>query len=86
MSLRTFQRRFREATGVAPGEWLVRQRVARARHLAETTDLTVEEVATRSGFGAVETLRHHFRRVVSTTPSAYRSAFARMQQRAGPPG
>ena len=86
MSLRTFQRRFREATGVAPGEWLVRQRIARARHLAETTDLTVEEVATRSGFGAVETLRHHFRRVVGTTPSAYRSAFARMQQRAGPPG
>ena len=74
--------RFREATGVAPGEWLIRQRVARARHLAETTDLTVEEVATRSGFGAVETLRHHFRRVVGTTPSGYRRAFAQAQESA----
>ena len=82
MSLRTFHRRFREATGLAPGEWLVRQRVARARHLAETTDLTVEEVATRSGFGAVETLRHHFRRVVGTTPSGYRRAFARSRESA----
>lgn len=77
MSLRTFQRRFRETTGVAPGEWLIRQRVARARHLAETTDLSVEQMATRSGFAAVETLRFHFRRVVGTTPSAYRRAFAR---------
>ena len=47
---------------------------------AETTDLTVEEVATRSGFGAVETLRHHFRRVVGTTPSGYRRAFARSRE------
>ena len=79
MSLRTFQRRFRETTGTAPGDWLVRQRVAHARHLAETTDLTVEQIATRSGFGAVETLRHHFRRLVGTTPAGYRRTFNRMQ-------
>ena len=79
MSLRTFQRRFRDATGTAPGDWLVRQRVARARHLAETTDLTVEQIATRSGFGAVETLRHHFRRLVGTTPTGYRRTFTRMR-------
>ena len=79
MSVRTFQRRFRDATGAAPGEWLIRQRVARARHLAETTDLTVEQIATRSGFGAVETLRHHFRRAVGTTPASYRRTFNRMQ-------
>ena len=75
MSLRTFQRRFRDATGTAPGDWLVRQRVAHARRLAETTDLTVEQIATRSGFGAVETLRHHFRRIVGTTPTSYRRTF-----------
>ena len=77
MSVRTFQRRFRETTGAAPGDWLIRQRVARARHLAETTDLTVEQIATRSGFGAVETLRHHFRRAVGTTPASYRRTFNR---------
>ena len=75
MSLRTFQRRFREATGTAPGDWLIRQRVARARHLAETTDLTVEQIATSSGFGTAETLRHHFRRHVGITPTSYRRTF-----------
>ena len=78
MSLRTFQRRIREMTGTAPGDWLIRQRVAHARHLAETTDLTIEQIATRSGFRAVETLRHHFRRRVGTTPTAYRRAFGRL--------
>ena len=77
MSLRTFQRRIRESTGTAPGDWLIRQRVTRARYLTETTDLTIEQIATRSGFRAVETLRHHFRRLVGTTPTAYRQAFGR---------
>ena len=77
MSLRTFQRQFREATGVAPGEWLTRQRVARARYFAETTDLAVEQIATRSGFSSVEALRYHFRRAVGTTPTVYRRAFSR---------
>ena len=77
MSLRTFQRRIRESTGTAPSDWLIRQRVARARHLVETTDLTIEQIATRSGFRAVETLRHHFRRLVGTTPTAYRRVFGR---------
>ena len=80
MSLRTFQRRIRECTGTAPGEWLIRQRIARARHLVETTSLTIEQIATRSGFGAVGTLRYHFRRLVGTTPTAYRRTFHRMER------
>ncbi|MDE0241230.1 MAG: transcriptional regulator FtrA [bacterium] len=78
MSVRSFQRRFREATGSPPGEWLIQQRVDRARHLAETTALTIEEIAARSGLGAAETLRHHFRRLLGTTPTAYRRTFARI--------
>ena len=79
MSVRNFQRRFREATGSTPGDWLTRQRVDRARRLAETTDLTVEQIATRAGFGTVETLRHHFRRLVGTTPTGYRRTFGRVR-------
>ncbi len=85
MSLRTFQRRIRECTGTAPGDWLIRQRVAHARHLAETTSLTVEQIATRSGFRAVETLRHHFRRLVGTTPTDYRRTFAQVREGADHP-
>ncbi len=77
MSMRSFQRHFRETTGSTPGDWLTRQRVDRARHLAETTALTIDEIATRSGLGAAETLRHHFRRLVGTTPTAYRRTFSR---------
>jgi AraC family transcriptional regulator, transcriptional activator FtrA len=75
MSLRTFTRRFRAATGAAPIEWLIRLRVRRAQDLLETTDVPIDHVAHASGFGAPETLRHHFRKVVGTTPSAWRSSF-----------
>lgn len=75
MSLRTFTRRFRAATGTAPIEWLIRLRVRRAQDLLETTDLSIDRVAHDAGFGAPETLRHHFRRVVGTTPSAWRGSF-----------
>lgn len=83
MSVRNFQRRFREATGLPPGDWLNRQRVERARRLAETTELTVEQIATRAGFGSVETLRHHFRRLVGTAPTDYRRTFGRIRERNG---
>jgi transcriptional regulator GlxA family with amidase domain len=46
-----------------------------ARRLLEETDLGVEAVATRSGFGDAATLRHHFTRRVGATPNAYRGTF-----------
>ena len=75
MSVRTFTRRFRAATGTAPIEWLIRLRVRRAQDLLETTDASIDQVAHESGFGAAETLRHHFRKVVGTSPSAWRATF-----------
>lgn len=76
MSTRTFLRRFSETTGLPPGEWLVRQRVDEAKRLLEATRLPVEDVAARSGFGSVETLRHHFRRQLGRSPRDYRDTFA----------
>jgi len=75
MSVRTFTRRFRAATGTAPIEWLVRLRVRRAQDLLETTDMPIDRVAEAAGFVAPETLRHHFRKVVGTSPSAWRGSF-----------
>jgi AraC family transcriptional activator FtrA len=75
MSVRTFTRRFRAATGTAPIEWLIRLRVRRAQDLLETTDAPIDHVAHESGFGAPETLRHHFRKAVGTSPSAWRATF-----------
>jgi AraC family transcriptional regulator, transcriptional activator FtrA len=75
LSPRTFARRFVEVTGTTPARWLARQRVLHAQHLLEATDLPVEELARRCGFGSGTTLRAHFREVVGTSPLAYRSTF-----------
>ncbi|MFT4085092.1 MAG: helix-turn-helix domain-containing protein [Nocardioides sp.] len=75
MSLRTFNRRFREETGGSPGAWLLDQRLEHARHLLESSDLGVEEVARRSGLGTGTTLRQRLRARVGVSPSAYRRAF-----------
>lgn len=74
-SVRSLNRRFREQTGTTPLQWLIRRRLLRARELLETTELSVEEIAPRAGFGTAIALRQHFRRNLGTTPVAYRRAF-----------
>ena len=76
VSPRTFARRFVAETGTTPLKWLNAQRVLEAQRLLEHTDLDVEQVAARSGFGSAPSLREHFRRATATTPTAYRRAFA----------
>lgn len=75
MSPRTFARRFLLATGTTPYQWLVRQRVQLAQQLLEVSDLSIESVAERSGFGTAANLRKHFSRIVHTSPQGYRRAF-----------
>ena len=77
MSERTLQREFRAATGQAPYEWIVGERIGRARELLESTGLAQAVIAERVGIGSVESLRHHFRRRIGTTPARYRARFAR---------
>ncbi|MDR2257165.1 MAG: helix-turn-helix domain-containing protein [Arthrobacter sp.] len=76
MSARTFSRRFVAEAGVSPGKWLVAQRVARARSLLETTDLAVDQVASRVGFTTGASLRQHFQSALGVSPSAYRGTFS----------
>jgi transcriptional regulator GlxA family with amidase domain len=75
MSVRTFTRRFRDETGMSPGRWLLRQRVEHARRLLETTDLAIDRVARRAGFGTAASLRQHLHSTVGVSPAAYRRAF-----------
>ncbi|WP_405692977.1 GlxA family transcriptional regulator [Streptomyces sp. NBC_01185] len=75
MSVRTFTRRFREEVGVSPGQWLARQRVERARHLLESTDLSVDQVARGSGFGTATSLRQHVQAALGVSPTVYRRTF-----------
>jgi transcriptional regulator GlxA family with amidase domain len=74
-SERSFARHFRAETASTPLRWLHEQRLLHARRLLEDTELPVETVADRCGFGTATTLREHFRRATRTTPTAYRKAF-----------
>jgi transcriptional regulator GlxA family with amidase domain len=75
MSLRTFARRFNEEVGLSPGRWLIQQRVARARHLLEASDLSVDQIAGRVGFATGASLRQHLHAAIGVSPQAYRRTF-----------
>jgi AraC family transcriptional activator FtrA len=75
MSQRTFIRRFHEATGMRPGQWVIAARLEVARYLLESTAADLDEISRNSGFGNPAALRHHLRRRVGLTPSAYRASF-----------
>jgi len=76
MSPRTFARRFRDETGTTPLQWITNQRLALTEELLENTSLSVEQIASRVGFGQGATLRHHFTSARGTTPLQYRKTFS----------
>lgn len=75
MSTRTFTRRFRDEVGISPGQWLLQQRLERARQLLEDTDMQIERIADRVGLGTATSLRQHLQKALGVSPSAYRSTF-----------
>ncbi|WP_441247841.1 GlxA family transcriptional regulator [Kitasatospora sp. McL0602] len=84
MSVRSFTRRFREEAGLSPGQWIAQQRLDLARSLLESTDLSVDAVARRCGFGTGASLRQHFQASVGVAPAAYRRTFRATAQAAPP--
>ena len=75
MSRRTFTRRFRQATGVTVGAWLLNQRLCLAQRLLETGSASIGQVAQQAGFGSEVSLRKHFSRILKTSPARYRKEF-----------
>ncbi|WP_142269885.1 GlxA family transcriptional regulator [Streptomyces sp. SLBN-115] len=75
MSKRSFARRFTAATGTTPHAWLRSLRLSRAEEFLETTDLSVEEIARRVGYGSAAVLREQFVRRRGVPPRSYRRAF-----------
>jgi AraC family transcriptional activator FtrA len=57
----TINRRFKAAKGASAGEWQLSERLARARDMLETTDLTIDNIASAYGLGSGPNLRHQFR-------------------------
>ncbi len=75
MSLRSFTRHFRKKTGSTFTQWLLNHRLAAAQHLLETGSCSIDHVAEMAGFGSTVSLRQHFTRAFSISPSNYRRQF-----------
>lgn len=78
VSVRTLTRRFHAESGVSPLQWLLHQRIERAKELLETTPLPMDQVARACGLGTADSLRGHLVRRTGLTPSAYRTQFSRL--------
>lgn len=73
---RTFKRRFRLATGLAPIDYVLNLRLEEARHLLETSSASVEAVAEMVGYQDAGFFRRKFRQRLGLTPAEYRRKFA----------
>jgi AraC family transcriptional activator FtrA len=76
MTRRTFDRHFRKTLNMSPKEWLIYQRLERAKTLLESTGQNIEVVAHHSGFETAMAMRHNFRKYLSVSPSTYRKQFS----------
>jgi len=67
-----FCRLFKQSMGMAPHQYLVLQRVERAKQLLKSGDLNLSEIAGVCGFSHQSHLNRHFKRLVGTTPKNFR--------------
>ena len=75
VSDRQLTRIFKTELGMTPAAYIESARVEAARNRLESTDDTLERVASACGFNTIDTLIRAFRRRLDTTPTEYRSRF-----------
>jgi AraC-like DNA-binding protein len=66
--IRVFRRFYKQT----PHQYLVQQRIARAKDLLRNTDLSITEICTAVGFESLGSFSTLFRKVAGISPSAYR--------------
>lgn len=74
MSVRTFNRRFKNATGITASEYLDQQRLNIARDLLRTSNLSVFEIASQTGYQDSSYFCARFKRKMNQTPLSYRKS------------
>ena len=72
LSKRTFDRRFRAATGYSPLAYVQALRIEEAKHLLETGTQPIDEVAQEVGYADLASFRRLFRRLAGMSPGDYR--------------
>jgi transcriptional regulator GlxA family with amidase domain len=72
---RTFDRRFKRATGYAPLSYVQALRIEEAKQFLETTNLAIEVIAPKVGYQDLASFRRLFARLTGLAPGAYRRKF-----------
>ncbi len=72
MPVRTFTRRFRQALGMTPNQYLQDLRIENGRDLLKTTDLSVQDVADNVGYKDTAYFSRVFKAKVGLTPTEYK--------------
>ena len=67
-----FSRMFRKSTGESPHQFLLRQRVERAKEMLREAEMRVLDVAVACGFKTQQHFARVFRRICGASPTAYR--------------
>lgn len=71
MSQYHFARLFKQSMGITPHQYLIGQRVERAKRLLRQYDLSIADVALCCGFANQGHFSYHFKRLVNVTPKAF---------------
>ncbi|MFF8264367.1 GlxA family transcriptional regulator [Streptomyces virginiae] len=75
VSERQLTRIFKTELGTTPAAYIESARVEVARNQLESTDATLDRIASTCGFNTTDTLIRAFRRTLDTTPTEYRNRF-----------
>lgn len=71
-----FAAQFRRSTGLPPHRYLLQRRVGRAKKLVSAGRLSLAEISYALGFPSQAHFTTTFRKLVGTTPGAYRNGFS----------
>lgn len=77
---RSFKRRFQQAAGMSPLEYVHNMRLEEAKQMLERNDRPIEEIANEVGYEDSGFFSRLFRRQVGITPAAYRKRFGGMRR------
>lgn len=78
---RTFKRRFKQATGFAPVDYVQSLRIEEAKQMLETGDLPADAIAYEIGYEDPAFFRKLFKRLTGVTPSRYRRRYQTLIRR-----
>jgi transcriptional regulator GlxA family with amidase domain len=81
---RSFKRRFKQATGMSPLEYVHTLRLEEAKQMLESGCDSIEAIANEVGYEDAGFFSRLFRRNVKLTPAQYRKRFGSMRKALGP--